>query len=225
MIFGFNIFAVLTVALTGYLLGNFQTAVIVSRLCFKDDIRRYGSGNAGTTNMLRVYGSLFGLVTFMGDGLKCMTAVLLSRYLAPMLLLHSDYQTAITVGGYIAGLFTLIGHCYPVLFGFKGGKGAASALPFMWLLSWSAALPTTICGLLIMLFSKKVSLVSVMCAVLFSIFAGIFTLLPYLQEPYAIFFALAASVLVLVRHIPNISRLVRGEEKELSLRSNKYPHP
>lgn len=201
----------------GYLFGNLQIAVIISKIYFKDDIRRHGSGNAGSTNMLRVYGKLFGLLTFVGDAIKCVGAVLLGQWIGSLLQLNVNPEDALMMGGYIAGLMVVIGHCFPAFFGFKGGKGAASALAYMWMICPLSAAFTTVCGLIILLFSRRVSFVSVMGAVLFPMFTGLLIMAPQfkIEYPYLIYFVVAVSILVLLRHIPNIKRLVRGEEKEL----------
>lgn len=210
-----NIWVIALITLMGYLFGNFQTAVILSKVYFHDDIRRHGSGNAGSTNMLRVYGKLFGLLTLAGDALKCIGAILLGQWIGWALGLNTDPSLAKAMGGYIAGLMVVFGHCYPVFFGFKGGKGAASALAYMWMLFPLSAMFTTICGLIILLFSKRVSFVSIMGAILFSMFSGILTLVPRFHQPYLIYFAVGVSLIVLLRHIPNIRRLVKGEEKPI----------
>ena len=103
----------LACAALGYLLGNVQFAVIISRLKYKDDVRNHGSGNAGSTNMLRVFGLSSGLITFLGDLLKGILGVLIGRWIAG------------EVGGYICALFVVLGHDFPVFLRFKGGKGVA----------------------------------------------------------------------------------------------------
>ncbi|MDO4565214.1 MAG: glycerol-3-phosphate acyltransferase [Clostridia bacterium] len=218
MLEDWNAWAIALIAVLGYLFGNLQTAMLISKLYFHDDIRRYGSGNAGSTNMLRVYGKLFGLATLLGDALKCVLAVLAGRWLGQLLGLHIDPYTARQLGGYIAGLAVLIGHCFPVFFGFKGGKGAASALAYIWLLCPLAALFTTVCCLIVLVLTRKISLVSIMGAVLFPMFTGILLLSPAYaaQHPYLIYFTVAGSALVLLRHIPNIRRLISGEEKNIA---------
>ena len=105
-------------AVTGYLLGSVNTAILVSRMLHHADIRQFGSGNAGMTNVYRVFGKKAALLTAIGDLMKSVLSVLAARTFF--------HYFGITMGfdpGYLAGLFVLIGHIYPAWFGFHGGKG------------------------------------------------------------------------------------------------------
>ena len=216
MIGDWNVFAILTVALVGYLLGNFQTALIISRLKFRDDVRLYGSGNAGTTNMVRVYGKYYGLLTFIGDAGKCVAGFFLGRLIAPWMGLNqADAGVSVLLGGYIASMMVVFGHCYPVLYQFRGGKGAASAYAMTWCLCWQVALITTVLAIVIFLLWKRVSLVSVLTAILYLIGTFIFWTFG-LTDDYLPFFVLPVVLLVLIRHKENIKRLLRGQEKTIS---------
>ncbi len=104
------------IAIAAYLLGNVQFAIILSKWKYHDDVRKHGSGNAGSTNMLRVFGLKPGLLTFAGDFCKGVLAVLLGRLVAG------------ERGSYVAALFVVLGHDFPVFLQFKGGKGVASNL-------------------------------------------------------------------------------------------------
>ena len=215
MIGDWNLFAIIAVALTGYMLGNVQTALIISRIKFRDDVRLYGSGNAGTTNMIRVYGKYYGLLTFIGDAGKCVAAFFLGRLLAKLLMLNAaDPALSVLFGGYIATAMLVLGHCYPVLFQFKGGKGAASAYAMTWCLCWQAALVCTVIAVVIFLLWKRVSLVSVLTAISYLICTYIAWVLGY-TDAYIMFFVFPVVALILFRHKDNIKRLLRGEEKAI----------
>ena len=215
MLGDWNLFAILTVAAVGYMLGNAQTALIISRIKFRDDVRLYGSGNAGTTNMIRVYGKYYGLLTFLGDAGKCAVGFFLGRLIAHLLQLNvADPYLSVLFGGYIASTAVVVGHCYPILFQFKGGKGAACAFAMMWCLNWQAALIATVLAALIFFAWKRVSLVSILTGVTYLIATYILWALGY-ASPYILAFVAPVVALILLRHKDNIKRLLRGEEKAL----------
>ncbi len=192
----FNIWFALLSAFGGYLLGNIQTAIIVSKLYYHDDVRNHGSGNAGSTNMLRVFGRGPGAITFAGDFIKAILGVLLGR------LLMGAY------GGYIAGFFVIVGHCYPVFAGFRGGKGVASSFGMAVMVFPLGAACGIGTGLLLLAITKKASLMSLsgvlvflLCAIFFS--GG--------NVPLIVLVALTAA-LVYLRHTENIRRILHGDE-------------
>ena len=216
MIGDWNVYAIVIVALVGYFLGNVQTALIVSRLRFRDDVRLYGSGNAGTTNMIRVYGKYYGLITFIGDAGKCVAAFFAGRILAKALGLNAaDPALSVLLGGYIATASVVFGHCYPVLYQFRGGKGAASAFAMMWCISWHTALISTVLAVVIFLLWKRVSLVSILTSIIYLISTYIAWMTGFV-DVYQLFFVLPVVALLLFRHKDNIKRLLRGEEKAIT---------
>ena len=221
MIGDWNIYVILLVAFVGYLLGNVQTALIISRLRFRDDVRLYGSGNAGTTNMIRVYGKTYGLITFLGDAGKCVAAFFLGRLLAKTLGLYAvDPALSMLFGGYIATSAVVIGHCYPVLYQFRGGKGAASAFAMMWCICWQTALVSTGIAVAVFLLWKRVSLVSILTSILYLITTYIAWLIGFV-DVYQLFFVIPVVAILLLRHKDNIRRLLRGEEKAITPKDNR----
>ena len=198
-IFGISVWTVLACAVIGYLLGNIQTAVIVSRAYYHDDVRNHGSGNAGSTNMVRVYGYGPGAITFAGDATKAFLGVLAGQLLCGQ------------VGGYIAGLFVVAGHCWPMFLGFHGGKGVASSYTIAILSFPLGALGAILIGGAILLINKKMSLMSLAAMLLFFLATLVFRLD---NLPLVILAGLLTAV-VFVRHAENIQRLIHGEEQRL----------
>ncbi|MBR4906040.1 MAG: glycerol-3-phosphate acyltransferase [Clostridia bacterium] len=216
MIGAWNAIAIAVIAVIGYLIGNFQTALIISRLKFRDDVRLYGSGNAGTTNMVRVYGKNYGILTFVGDAGKCVIAFFLGRLLGGLFPINpSDPAVSVLLGGYIASASSVFGHCYPLLFEFRGGKGAASAYAMTWCLCWQAALVSTIVAIAVFFIWKRVSLVSILTAICYLIATYIVWATGH-ADKYLLFFVAPVVLLLLIRHKDNIKRLLRGEEKAIS---------
>ena len=216
MIGEWNAVAIAVIALIGYLVGNFQTALIISRLKFRDDVRLYGSGNAGTTNMVRVYGKNYGILTFIGDAGKCVAAFFAGRLLGGWFPINpTDPAVSVLLGGYIASASAVFGHCYPVLFEFRGGKGAASAYAMTWCLCWQAAVVSTVIAIVIFLAWKRVSLVSILTAISYLICTYIVWATGH-ADKYLLFFVAPVVLLLLIRHKDNIKRLLKGEEKAIS---------
>ncbi|HRX57878.1 MAG TPA: glycerol-3-phosphate acyltransferase [Eubacteriales bacterium] len=197
--FTVNFWTVLACVIAGYLLGNIQTAIIVSKRYFHDDVRNHGSGNAGSTNMVRVYGYGPGAITFAGDFAKAALGIVAGQLLCG------------TVGGYIAGLCVVIGHCWPVFDGFRGGKGVASSAGIAMLTFPLGAGIAIALGALLLAVNKRVSLMSMTSILLFFICVLIFRLH---DLPLVALSALLV-IVIYVRHIDNIKRLLHGEEQRL----------
>ena len=151
------IISAVVAAIFAYLLGSLNSGVLISRIVFREDIRNYGSGNAGTTNMMRTYGKKFAVITLLGDALKAAAAVWLGYLL-------SGYN-----GGFVAFFFCVVGHAYPVFFNFKGGKGVACTAAAILCLKPTVFLLLLALFILIVLFSKYISLGSVMCMMVFTL--------------------------------------------------------
>ena len=194
------------VALVSYLLGSVSFAVIVSRIGAKDDVRNHGSGNAGMTNILRSYGKKMAAFTAIGDFGKGVIAVALGRIIFSLAGIQG------IDAGYIAGLFVILGHLYPLFFGFKGGKGVLTSLgaavivsPIPFLVIAGIAIPTVFAV-------KIVSLISIIGFALYPVVVVAVDLLlnkPFLGE---LIFALVVSGLGIWKHRSNIQRLRAGTE-------------
>ncbi len=204
-------------ALLGYLLGSVNSAVILSKLVYKKDIRLQGSGNAGMTNMQRIYGKKAALFTFLGDFCKGIVAVLLGR------LLLGVFASASLHGACIAGAFAVIGHNWPLYFGFKGGKGVLTTFSVMIII---APLPTLVAFgifLITVILTKYVSLGSLLAAA--SLPVVVFFLGDVLCTQRGLgpvfYLSLFVAVLIIARHHANIRRLLKGKESKLSLHKNK----
>ena len=189
--------AILLCMLT-YLVGSVNFSIIISKRYHNDDIRNYGSGNAGTTNMLRTYGRRAAVLTLVGDALK---AIVSSLY---------GYALLGFTGAYIAGFFCILGHCFPVYYKFKGGKGIVT-VAFMILM-----LDPIVFTILFFIFfalvfaTKMVSFGSVICVMLFPI------LLHRIEGPgIPVIFAMLITLLVVFMHRENIMRIFHGQESKV----------
>lgn len=206
-----TILAGLLSALIGYLLGSISFAVIVSRIYAKDDVRNHGSHNAGMTNVLRVYGVGPAVCTLLGDFAKGILAVVIGRAI-----FHAFGISGFDAG-YISGLGALLGHLFPIWFGFRGGKGVLTSIGIM-----IAINPLAISLLLLVILPfvfivRIVSLASIIGAALYPLVT--YLLLSYQGKPVLIDTCLSAifAVLVIWMHRSNIKRLLNGTEKRLTL--------
>lgn len=204
--------AVILISLSGYLLGSINTAVIVSRLLFKEDIRRQGSGNAGMTNMLRVFGKKAAVLTLLGDLGKAILAVVSAR-----LVLQLSPDRLFVDPGYVTGLFVLIGHVYPVFFGFRGGKGVMPALGIVLMVDPPAYLVLLIIAIPILLICRTMSIVSITSAILLPVVTLAIGLVRHTVPVWETVLSLAYAVLVIVSHRENIKRLFRRTENPLTM--------
>ncbi len=203
------IFAYIAVAVIAYLIGSLNMAILISKFHKSKDIRDYGSGNAGMTNMLRTFGKRAATWTFIGDFTKGLLVVFFARKVGENLAMELDIA-------YIAALFVMIGHIYPLYFKFKGGKGIATALGAMFMLNWIAFLTIAV-GIAPMVFIIKI--VSAVCLCGASLYPVLNFVVLWLQGkdiysevlPYTIMSFLMAT-LVFYAHRDNIKRLRNGTE-------------
>lgn len=202
-------------AASGYLLGSINSAILVSRWLKVQDIRQFGSGNAGVTNMYRVYGRIPALLTVLGDFGKAALAVLVARLIFRL----SGYDPGFDPG-YLAGLLALIGHIYPVYFGFRGGKGVMPLIGVLCLVNWLALLIIAAITVPLALLSRRMSLGSVVGSTALPIVIYGLAQLKNQDPLAATGFVTAYAILVLVAHRGNILRLVKGTEQPFSAKKS-----
>lgn len=205
-------FLIFTIIIISYLLGSVSSAVILSKAVSGRDIREEGSGNAGATNMLRTHGKKMGALTLIFDVLKGVIAVLIANLIKNI---GSGDEYIFRMLPFIAGLFVILGHNFPVFFGFKGGKGVATSLGVVLALNYKVGLIVAVIALLVMVITRYVSLGSILAGVLYvavDLAYMVFTDNFYLPE---LVFALLIGSLLIIRHHQNIKRLLNGTENKL----------
>ena len=199
----------------GYLLGSINAAVIVSRSFNNSDVRTHGSGNAGATNMLRTFGIKSALATTIIDLAKGMIACLAGGFLLHFLGGRFGY----TEGSCIAGAFAVIGHNWPVYFGFRGGKGVMTAFAVMLMIAPLAALSSLIVFVIVVLISRYVSLGSILAALTLPGFTALFLFVFHRNIlSFTFFVSVFLALLVIIRHHANIGRLIKGTENKFSIK-------
>ena len=206
MVMTHNLLSILIVIAAGYLLGSISTGVVLSRLFAKTDIRSQGSGNAGTTNMLRVLGRRMALFTFIGDMLKGIIAVFIGKWL---------------IGGELGGLLgvvgAVLGHYYPLYFGFKGGKGIATSFGSLLFVFPVQALLAFAVFLILVAVTHHVSVGSIAAAITLPLLIVI----TRFQEPTLWIITVCIGASVVWRHRANIKRLMNHTENKLDFSTLK----
>ena len=199
-----------------YLLGSLNFAIIISKIFYRDDIRKYGSGHAGTTNMLRTYGKLPAAATLLLDMSKGALSVLLGLLILGTGVYTEEGYTSVFAGTYIAGLFAILGHMFPCFYRFKGGKGVATTAvvvlctnPFLFAILLLAFV-------IIVLGSKMISLGSVMCMLLYPVLMARLAA----NQPQGVLISFLIAALVIFMHRSNIKRIYQGKESKLSFKKH-----
>lgn len=215
------------VAVISYLIGSINTSIILSKSIYGTDIRNSGSGNAGATNMLRTHGKGIAVATLICDVLKGMIAIVIAAWAD--IIINDFAKTAILtpfasryiLGNlkYIAGIFVVLGHDFPVFFGFRGGKGVATSLGVALTLDWQVGLIIAVIALIIMASSRYVSLGSICAAALYPFVLFIYLMakeMSNLNDKLGyIVMAFVLALLLIVKHHSNIKKLSLGTENKL----------
>lgn len=199
-----NLFLAIT-GIAAYLLGGMNGAIIASMNIFNKDVRHFGSGNAGLTNFTRTFGGKGVVLVLIVDIIKTIAAVMLGYWLLGMV------GTPI-IGKLFAGFCAMLGHVYPVYYRFHGGKAVLCAGTLVWLIDWRVALICWIVFLVVVVFTKYVSLGAICGTAFFPI-----GLLAFSYSGLAVILSLLCALLLIFAHRENIKRLRGGTESKLNL--------
>lgn len=204
----------LLTAVIAYFCGCFNGAVIVSKYILRDDVRTHGSGNAGLTNFYRTFGGPLTLVVILTDVFKAIVAIWVGMFLFRQMIANEVLVVALSK--YWAGLFCLLGHMFPCMFHFKGGKGILSGGTIVWMIDWRIGLVVWVGFLLLFLLTKYVSLGSVWAGASFP-----FATWYFYPDPVIVLLAFLLGALILWKHRSNIVRLIHGNENKFSVHRKK----
>lgn len=199
-----GVFAYVIAAVAAYLLGSVSVSVLLTKLVFHNDVRSQGSGNAGATNVARVFGMGAGIITLLGDVAKTVISMLIGKWLG------GDLGLA------IAGGACMIGHCWPVYFHFKGGKGVSVGAAIGAMIDWRVILILVAVFFITFAICRIVSVCSVNCAIALPIACALLAV----PTPQLVL-GIVSGVLVFYMHRGNLARLMRGEEKKFKPGSRK----
>ena len=208
--------AYIAMAIIAYLIGSVNFSVIISKKMAGFDVREKGSGNAGSTNVLRTVGKKAAVLTLICDFLKGVISILIAIFIGSIV---KDVNKELLVQ--IAGIAVVLGHTFPIFFGFKGGKGVATSLGVILMSNWQIGLICLVFALVLMALTRMVSLGSCGAAVLFPV------LTLFMNENYTVLtdgksgktyfiYSIILAIIVLYNHRSNIKRILNGTENKLS---------
>ena len=209
--------AYIIMAIVAYLIGSVNFSVIISKKMAGFDVREKGSGNAGSTNVLRTVGKKAALITLVCDIFKGIISVLIALLVGKIA--GESANSAIVVE--IAALAVVIGHTFPVFFGFRGGKGVATSLGVILIVNWKIGLICLVFALALMALTRMVSLGSISASVLFAV------LTMFIRDSYIggidfdfsfIIFGILLAALVIFNHRTNLKRIINGTQNKLNFK-------
>ena len=207
--------AYIIVGVVAYLLGSISFSVIISKKMAGFDVREKGSGNAGSTNVLRSVGKKAAALTLIGDALKGVVAILFA-VLVGVIAKNSDKALLVQV----AGILVVVGHTFPIFFGFKGGKGVATSLGVVLMTNWKIGLICLVFALVLMILTKMVSMGSVGAAILFPVLVlFMHTNYTVVEGSSYLVYSIILAVIVAFNHRSNIQRILNGTENKLSFKT------
>ena len=205
------------IAVIAYLIGSINFSIILSKRMAGFDIREKGSGNAGTTNMLRAVGKKAAVITLICDILKGVVSILIA-VLAGKIVKNLDNALSVQ----LAGIFVIIGHTFPIFFKFKGGKGIATSLGVLLMTNWQIGLICLVFALVLIALTRMVSVGSIAAGILFPV------LVAFIDQNYIVptsnsnwsylVFSIIIALLVIFNHRANVQRILNGTENKISFK-------
>ena len=204
------------IAIIAYLIGSINFSILISKKKAGYDIRQKGSGNAGTTNMLRNLGKKYAAITLICDVLKGVVAIGIAIIVGNIL---GDTNKALLVQ--IAGVAVVIGHTFPIFFGFKGGKGVATSLGILLMTNWQLGLICLVFALVLMALTRVVSMGSIAAAILYPVLTLFVGGGHYIVESSGLgngyfIYSVILAIIVIFNHRENIKRILSGTENKIS---------
>ena len=202
-------------AIIAYLIGSINFSVILSKKMAGFDVREKGSGNAGTTNMLRSVGKKAAAITLVCDVLKGVVAILIAMFIGKTV---QGSNGALLVQ--VAGIAVILGHTFPVFFKFKGGKGVATSLGVLIMSNWQIGLICLVFALILIALTQMVSVGSIAAAILYPVLT-LFIPQNYIVPGNYLIYSIILAIFIVFNHRENVKRLLNGNENKISLKGTK----
>lgn len=206
---------VIVTAIIAYLIGSINFSVILSKKMAGFDVRERGSGNAGTTNMLRSVGKKAAAITLVCDILKGVVAILIAILIGKIV---KGSNGALLVQ--VAGVAVILGHTFPIFFKFKGGKGVATSLGVLIMSNWQIGLICLVFALILIALTQMVSVGSIAAAILYPVLT-LFIPQNYIVPGNYLIYSIILAILIVFNHRENVKRLLNGTENKISFKGTK----
>ena len=204
-----------------YLIGSINFSILISKKVAGFDVREKGSGNAGTTNMLRTVGKGAAAVTLILDILKGVAAIYVGILYGNIVSKLANLQLDNSILVQIAGILVIIGHTYPIYFGFKGGKGVATALGILLTTNYQIGLICLVFALILIILTRMVSVGSIAAAILFPVLTLFLPQENFIVSGNYFVYSILIAIIVVFNHRANVRRLLNGTENTLSFKKTK----
>ena len=204
--------AYIIVAVVAYLIGSINFSIILSKKMAGFDLREKGSGNAGTTNVLRTVGKKAAAITLICDILKGVVSILIAKLIGNI---WQDLDSSLLVQ--LAGIFVILGHTFPIFFKFKGGKGVATSLGVLLTTNWQIGLICLVFALVLIALTQMVSVGSIAAAILYPVLT-IFINQNYIVPGSYVISSIILAILIVFNHRSNVKRLLTGTENKISFK-------
>lgn len=204
-----------------YLIGSVNFSILISKKVAGFDVREKGSGNAGTTNMLRSVGKGAAAITLILDILKGVVAIYVAILYGNIVSKLANIEVDNSILVQIAGIFVIIGHTFPIYFGFKGGKGVATALGILLTTNYQIGLICLVFAVILIALTRMVSVGSLAAAILFPVLTLFLAKENFIVEGNYIVYSIIIALIVIFNHRSNVKRLLNGTENKISLKKKE----
>lgn len=204
-----------------YLIGSVNFSILISKKVAGFDVREKGSGNAGTTNMLRSVGKGAAAITLILDILKGVVAIYVAILYGNMVNKLANIAVDNSILVQIAGIFVIIGHTFPIYFGFKGGKGVATALGILLTTNYQIGLICLVFAIILIVLTRMVSVGSLAATILFPVLTLFLAKENFIVEGNYIWYSIIVALIVIFNHRTNVKRLLNGTENKISFKKKE----
>ena len=209
------------IGMIAYLIGSFNCSIWLSKKMAGFDLRERGSGATGTTNVLRTVGKRAALITLIVDIFKGVLAIYVAILYGNIVSKITNIQIDSSILVQISGICAILGHTFPIYFGFKGGKGVATSLGILLVTNYQIGLICLVFAIVLIILTRMVSVGSLGAAVLFPVLTLFLSKENYIIPGNYVIYSILISIIIILNHRANIQRLLQGKENKISFKKKE----